>query len=382
MQPLSHAARLSAPAAEGGVDARRPRPRRAGTIYSGTGRMAEPEPEALSVIIDRINAQYGADWSAGGTLLIGVADDGAVTGLSADYASLAKPGKDPRDLFQLHLSNIAVASMGEATAAGVSLQIHTVNGEDLCRVHVQPSSFPVDAVVTVDKKGQFERKTAFYVRIANTTREIAAAEERHKYIAGRWAERSGATRQDRPDAAGPSDDQAPRGLRDLQGVGHAAVGVGEQRVELGPPAARTEAADGAGGLVGTGAGDDDPVRGGPGEHAEIPVARGRCQRLSVDEKVVVGQLEAPRSPALHDGLDRDLESADIAGAVPPVDPRPGDLGERVGVVDQVRDMGAGGLAPRDHRPVQGRRIDLGQHGADVGGRAHTGRECAQVVGGR
>jgi len=98
-----------------------------------------------------------------------------VTGLATDYASLAMPGKDPRDQFMLHVSNLLVASTGETAAADVSLQIHTVDGQDLCRVHVQPSSFPVDAVVTVDRKGQLEKKTAFYVRTANATREIAAA---------------------------------------------------------------------------------------------------------------------------------------------------------------------------------------------------------------
>jgi hypothetical protein len=38
----------------------------------------------------------------------------------------------------------------------------------------------------VDRKGQLEKKTAFYVRTANATREIAAAEERQRYIAARW----------------------------------------------------------------------------------------------------------------------------------------------------------------------------------------------------
>ena len=32
------------------------------TISSGTGRLAEPEPEPLSVIIDRLNERYGTDW--------------------------------------------------------------------------------------------------------------------------------------------------------------------------------------------------------------------------------------------------------------------------------------------------------------------------------
>ena len=51
---------------------------------------------------------------------------------------------------------------------------------------VTPSTFPVDANVTVEKGGQQQRRTAFCVRIGNGTREIAAAEERQKYIAGRW----------------------------------------------------------------------------------------------------------------------------------------------------------------------------------------------------
>jgi len=294
------------------------------TIYSGTGRVIEPEPEALSVIIDRLNALYGTDWSEadrlvfdaaledlvanqqvqvtaanntpenfgvvfpelfqqallgrmdrnekvvfrylddadlaadvirvyatlaqararvayqehcpvgellgdqkenahleykatlrtgadsgevikvletaslktvaafansreGGTLLIGVADDGSVHGLASDYASLRKPGKDDRDRFLLHLSQLLINAFGEATAASVSTQLHTVNGDDICRVHVPSSSFPVDANVVVDKGGQLQKKTAFYVRIGNGTREIAAAEERQKYVASRWA---------------------------------------------------------------------------------------------------------------------------------------------------------------------------------------------------
>ncbi|MDQ3485202.1 MAG: hypothetical protein M3445_07300, partial [Actinomycetota bacterium] len=78
-------------------------------------------------------------------------------------------------------------------ATDVSPQMHTVDGQDLCRVHVHPSSSPVDAVVTVERKGQLEKKTAFYVRTANATREIVAAEERHKYIAARWGSASPAT---------------------------------------------------------------------------------------------------------------------------------------------------------------------------------------------
>ena len=121
----------------------------------------------------------------GGSLLIGVADDGAVCGLAADYASLHEAGRDDRDLFQLHLMNIVTAAMGSAAAARLSAQFHLIDGADLCRVHVQPSPVPVEAKVTVDVKGQFVKKTAFYVRSGNSTRELDAA-ERAKYVLGRW----------------------------------------------------------------------------------------------------------------------------------------------------------------------------------------------------
>ncbi len=76
--------------------------------------------------------------------------------------------------------------MGETLASTTSSQIHTVDDEDLCRVHVPPSPFPVEATVVVDKKGQMLSKTAFYVRIGNGTREISDPVERQRYIASRW----------------------------------------------------------------------------------------------------------------------------------------------------------------------------------------------------
>jgi type I restriction enzyme, R subunit len=60
-----------------------------------------------------------------------------------------------------------------------------VNGHDLARAHVKPSGVPVDAKVTVDKKGQFQKKTAFYIRLNNGTVELDTT-ERQKYIATRW----------------------------------------------------------------------------------------------------------------------------------------------------------------------------------------------------
>ena len=52
---------------------------------------------------------------------------------------------------------------------------------------LEPSSFPVDATVVVDKGGQLSKRTAFYVRIGNGTREISDFAERGRYLASRFS---------------------------------------------------------------------------------------------------------------------------------------------------------------------------------------------------
>jgi type I restriction enzyme R subunit len=147
-----------------------------------TGELIKPlETAVIKTVAAFANSRQG------GTLLIGVADDRTVHGLASDYASLRKPGKDDRDLFVLHLNQVLITALGETAASSVSTQIHTVDGRDLCRVHVPPSSFPVDASVKIDKAGQLVKKTAFYVRIGNGTREISDPTEKQKYIASRWS---------------------------------------------------------------------------------------------------------------------------------------------------------------------------------------------------
>ena len=84
-----------------------------------------------------------------------VGDDGAPFGLESDYASLRKPDKNDRDLFQQHLANVLIKAMGE-THVPTSQSRCTRSTATLCRVHVRPSAFPVEATVTVDNKGQFE----------------------------------------------------------------------------------------------------------------------------------------------------------------------------------------------------------------------------------
>ncbi|MEU0530910.1 RNA-binding domain-containing protein [Amycolatopsis tolypomycina] len=121
----------------------------------------------------------------GGTLLIGIHDSGVPVGLEPDFAHLRKPGKDDTDLFGLHLNNLIVDSMGAALAANVSRQMHDIDGKSVCRIHVHPSGFPVDARVTVEKKGQQHKETKFFVRTGNSTRALDEP-EKAKYVLSRW----------------------------------------------------------------------------------------------------------------------------------------------------------------------------------------------------
>ncbi len=76
--------------------------------------------------------------------------------------------------------------MGEAAAANLSIHMHSVDGQAVCRVHVKPSKFPVDATVTVVEDGKPRKKTVFYVRLPNKTAQITDEDEKRKYIAQQW----------------------------------------------------------------------------------------------------------------------------------------------------------------------------------------------------
>ncbi|HZY64973.1 MAG TPA: RNA-binding domain-containing protein [Rubrobacteraceae bacterium] len=147
-----------------------------------TGELFKPlQTASLKTVAAFLNSREG------GTLLIGVADDGSVFGLDSDYVTLRKEGKDDRDLFLLHLGQAVVNAVGMAAAANVGHEIFEVGGRDLCRVHVKPSSFPIEAKVTeVDENSQHIKKTVFYGRFGNGTRAISDPGERERYTLQVW----------------------------------------------------------------------------------------------------------------------------------------------------------------------------------------------------
>ena len=118
--------------------------------------------------------------SEGGTLLIGVDDEGDVLGLEKDYQSL--DGGD-RDKFELHLRNLMNKHLG---VSYVSTKLHTVfpsvGESEICQMEIEPASDPI--VLTLpDHNGQ--PKERFYVRNGNASQELSIA-EMHNYFKGRF----------------------------------------------------------------------------------------------------------------------------------------------------------------------------------------------------
>lgn len=111
----------------------------------------------------------------GGTLVIGVADDGTVRGLQDDYVAVGNKGRDGYENF---LTTLLDSRIGRAAVAHVAVAFDVVEGHDVCRVDVKPSPEPV--FVTNDK-GDAD----LYVRLNNSTRLLNTADAL-KYVRQHW----------------------------------------------------------------------------------------------------------------------------------------------------------------------------------------------------
>ncbi len=114
--------------------------------------------------------------ASGGTLIIGIDDDGDVLGLEKDYKTLSK--RPDRDGYQQFLVNLVSSSMGKDSCACLSVSFQPANGQEICVVRVNRSSRPVYI--------QDGQQTRFYVRTGNATQELGTRES-VDYISQRWA---------------------------------------------------------------------------------------------------------------------------------------------------------------------------------------------------
>ena len=131
------------------------------------------EDAAIKTIAGFANSPYG------GTLLIGVTDNGAIHGLEDDYATFTKRGqRGDRDLWGQHLQNLIRTRLGDAACTLVEWEFRKINGNDLARINIEPSDYPV-----YDHKNQTE---TFWHRTPVSTISIPDPKERNRIISRRW----------------------------------------------------------------------------------------------------------------------------------------------------------------------------------------------------
>ena len=124
-----------------------------------------------SVIIKTISGFLNA---RGGSLFIGVADDGSIIGLEEDYKTLNR--KDSDGYTQLLMSSIA-DKLGTPVCRLVRILFYNHNGKEICRVIVLPSPLPVYT--------KEDQRSHFYIRTASGTREMDT-EEAVTFIRAKW----------------------------------------------------------------------------------------------------------------------------------------------------------------------------------------------------
>jgi hypothetical protein len=117
--------------------------------------------------------------STGGTLLIGVDNSGEALGLEADYLSLQKEGRDVRDTFQLHLTNLLARALGEPALAFVTSTCHSIRRRDVCQIVVEASDHPI--YVTEGES------SVFHLRMGAQTRALSL-QHTVQYVASHWGD--------------------------------------------------------------------------------------------------------------------------------------------------------------------------------------------------
>lgn len=107
--------------------------------------------------------------SQGGTLIIGVQDNGNVVGVERDYATLPKQN---RDGLLVHIDNI-LQSRFPTSLQFISARVEISHNKEICAIEVAPSENPVYIV----ENGQEE----FYIRSSASTRSLSMSES-NEYI--------------------------------------------------------------------------------------------------------------------------------------------------------------------------------------------------------
>ncbi len=113
----------------------------------------------------------------GGTLIVGVDDDGTPLGLDDDLSLMKEPDLDR---YQLWLMDHLERTLGKPAIAHVHVSFDVYRGKDVAVIRVEPSDRPV----FLDEP-KSPRTADFYVRMGNSTRKLLT-DEYADYARSRW----------------------------------------------------------------------------------------------------------------------------------------------------------------------------------------------------
>ena len=116
----------------------------------------------------------------GGTLLIGVTDNGEPVGLGDDYAQVTPPNADA---FVNWLDTLFENNLGHSGAHRLTIRIDQIADQDICRIDVPASSRPI---WVTNPNGD----TTLYQRRNNSTRQVPPAEAK-QFITERFGNQHG-----------------------------------------------------------------------------------------------------------------------------------------------------------------------------------------------
>lgn len=135
-------------------------------------RKNESSKDLERVIMKSIVGFLNAD---GGTILIGINDNGQITGLKNDFKSLIKKN---RDGFENHLTMLIKTSIGLPFAKYINISFEQIGVEEICIIHVKRGHKPAYLINT-------DKKEEFFARIGNSTQPFSMSEA-EEYIKTRF----------------------------------------------------------------------------------------------------------------------------------------------------------------------------------------------------
>lgn len=136
--------------------------------------------KALEDIIVKSVAAFNN--AQGGTLLIGVADDGAILGVEKDYSVLRQEGKD---YFEIHLRNLIGSRYGAGyTSKNIAVDFPWLSGHEICRIRIHSGRQPLYTTVKSKSGSPVEK---FFIRSGNTSQVLETPSEITNYILTRFS---------------------------------------------------------------------------------------------------------------------------------------------------------------------------------------------------